>query len=610
MSSFKKIVRFALPYKKYAFLNIISNIFYALFSTLSFIAFIPMLDVLFKSTVRVYEKPVYKGIGELKTFSEQFINYYFTQQIEKENGELYVLGIICTAVVSLFFLKNLANYCALFFITFLRNGVMKDIRNKLFDKIINLPISYFSEKRKGDIIARMTSDVQEIEWSFLMILEMLVRDPLTIIFTLIAMLSISYKLTIFIFIFLPISGLMIAYIGKKLRKNSDSLQKENGFFLSMIEESLSGLRVIKGFNAEPLFQAKFESSTQKIFTTSNSLMNKKNLASPTSEFLGVGIIAVILWYGGQLVLTSNIMTGSTFITFIALAYNILTPAKSISNAIYSIKKGSASADRILEVLETENNIIDKENAINKTSFDNEITFENISFKYQDEYVLKDFSLNIPKGKMVALVGQSGSGKSTITNLITRFYDTNKGNILIDNISIKDISKTSLRGLEGLVTQEAILFNDSIRNNILLGLEKTDEEIIEALKIANAWEFVKNLPNGINENIGDNGNKLSGGQKQRISIARAVLKNPPIMILDEATSALDTESEKLVQDALEKMMKNRTSLVIAHRLSTIQNADIIVVMRKGEIIEQGTHQELMTKNGAYKKLVEMQKLGNN
>ncbi len=608
MNYFKKILRFAYPYKKYAILNGISNIFYALFSTLSFIAFIPMLDVLFKKTVPVNIKPTYTDVGDLKEYLEQSLNYFLTSQIN-QNGEIAALGYICAAMILLFFLKNIANYAALFFITFLRNGVIKDIRNALYNKLVTLPISYFTEKRKGDVIARMTSDVQEVEWSFLMVLELIIRDPLTIIFTLIAMIMISAKLTLFIFIFLPLVGLLIAFIGKKLRADSDVVQKENGFFLSLIEESLTGLRVIKGFTAEKEFTNKFQKSTNKLFTTMNSLMNKKNLASPTSEFMGITVIVVILWYGGNMVLGQNSeMTGGAFIGFMALAYNILTPAKSISNAIYGIRKGDASARRVLEVLETENTIVDKENALTKTNFDAEIVFDKISFKYQDEYVLKDFSLTIPKGKTVALVGQSGSGKSTLANLITRFYDVNEGAIYIDGVNIKDITKDSLRKLMGIVTQDSILFNDSVANNIALGTEnKTEEAIIDAAKIANAHEFVKELPKQYNSNIGDSGNMLSGGQKQRLSIARAVLKNPPIMVLDEATSALDTESEQLVQLALEKMMQNRTSLVIAHRLSTIQKADTIVVLRKGTIIEQGKHDDLLKLKGEYFKLVTMQNL---
>ena len=611
MNYFKKILRFAKPYKKYAVLNIISNIFYALFSTLSFVVFIPMLNVLFEQTPPVEKEPVYTGLSNLKIFLEDSLNFFLNNQV-KLHGDTAALSYICGAMVVLFFLKNIANYAALFFITFLRNGVIKDIRNAMYDKLVNLPISYFTEKRKGDVIAKMTSDVQEVEWSFLMVLELIVRDPLTIIFTLAFMIAISAKLTLFMFIFLPLVGLLIAFIGKKLRADSDVVQKENGFFLSLIEESLTGLRVIKGFTAEKQFTSKFQGSTNKLFKTMNSLMNKKNLASPTSEFMGITVIVAILWYGGSIVLsqdkTIETMSSGAFIGFMALAYNILTPAKSISNAIYGIKKGDASAKRVIEVLETENPITDKKDAVIKTVFDSEIVFDNISFKYQDEYVLKNFSLTIPKGKTVALVGQSGSGKSTLANLITRFYDVNEGAIYIDGVNIKEISKDSLRKLMGIVTQDSILFNDTIANNISLGLENPQEsKIIEAAKIANAHEFIKDLPQQYNSKIGDSGNMLSGGQKQRLSIARAVLKNPPIMVLDEATSALDTESEQLVQQALEKMMQNRTSLVIAHRLSTIQKADTIVVLRKGVIIEQGKHQELLDKQGDYFKLVSMQNL---
>tara|TARA_R110001583_G_scaffold28793_1_gene101545 strand:- start:111 stop:1382 length:1272 start_codon:yes stop_codon:yes gene_type:complete len=420
------------------------------------------------------------------------------------------------------------------------------------------------------------------------------------------MLIISLKLTIFVFIFIPLSGIIISRIGKSLKRKSDRVQKEQGVILSTLEETLTGLRIIKGFNGENRFFGKFNESTSRFYNYSNKLLNRQNLASPASEFLGILVISILLWYGGQLVLVDKTLDGSSFIAYMGLAYNILVPAKAVSRGLYNIKQGGAAAERIQEIIDTENPLKDKPNAIHKDSFDSKIEFKNIFFKYQDDYVLKGFSLIIPKGKSVALVGQSGSGKSTIANLITRFYDVNKGEILIDGIDIRDLTTKSLRNQLGIVTQDAILFNDSIKNNLLLGNDNaTDEEIIDALKVANAWEFVKDLPEKINTNIGDSGNKLSGGQKQRLSIARAVLKSPPIMVLDEATSALDTESERLVQIALENMMKNRTSIVIAHRLSTIQNADEIVVLNKGEIVEQGKHDELIEKNGVYKKLVDMQ-----
>jgi len=606
MDYFKKILRFAGPYKKYGYLNIFFNILYALFSALSFAALIPMLDVLFKPENKVYKEPIYTGIRHLKDYLQDYINFRVTAYSGDDDmkGLVLVIGL----VLFLFLFKNLFNYLAMYFITFLRNGVLKDIRNKLYEKIVDLPISYYSEKRKGDVIARITSDVLEIQHSFLSVLELIVREPLTILFTLIIMFGISTKLTLFVFIFIPIAGWIISLIGKSLKKQSDNVQKEQGQFLSIVEETLSGLRVVKAFNSESRFYKTFSNSTKRFFDFSNKLLNKQNLAAPTGEFLGILVIGVLLWFGGKMVLVDKTLDASSFIAYMGLAYNILTPAKAISKASYGVKKGNAAAERVLEILETENPIVDKENAIQKASFDSGIELKNISFKYEDEYVLKNFDLIVPKGETIALVGQSGSGKSTIANLVTRFYDVNEGKIKIDGIDIKDMSKKSLRNLLGLVTQDSILFNDTVAKNISLGNENaTIEEITEAAKIANAHEFIVELPEGYDTNIGDSGNKLSGGQKQRLSIARAVLKNPPIMILDEATSALDTESERLVQDALEKMMRNRTSIVIAHRLSTIQKANNIVVLQKGEIVEQGSHEELLSKDGTYKKLVEMQSL---
>ncbi len=607
MNYFKKIIRYAIPYKGYGYLNIFFNILYALFSTLSFLVLMPLLKVIFTPEAKpIIVKPIYTGLLDIMEWGNNSMSFYVHQIAGSDKSKS--LMIVVSLVIITFFFKNIFNYLAMYFITFLRNGVLKDIRNDLYKKTVELPISYFSEKRKGDIMARIGTDVLEIQHSFLSVLEMLVREPLTIIFTISAMLLISVDLTIFVFIFLPISGFIISFIGKNLKKQSDNVQREQGYFLSLIEETLSGLKIIKAFNGEFFFKSKFSESTQRFNDYSNKLLNRTNLASPISEFLGIAVIAILLWYGGQLVLVEKILNSEDFIAYIALAYNILTPAKALSKASYSLKRGNAAAERVLDILETENHLEDKKNAIVKTSFDKEIKFENVYFKYEDEYILKDFSLTIPKGKMIALVGQSGSGKSTLANLITRFYDVNQGKITIDGINIKDLTKNSLRQQLGMVTQDAILFHDSIEKNIAFGKDSTIEEIMNAAKIANAHEFIKDLPNDYQTNIGDSGNKLSGGQKQRISIARAVLKNPPIMILDEATSALDTESEKLVQVALEKMMKNRTSIVIAHRLSTIQNADTIVVMQKGKIVEQGNHKELLIKKGTYYKLVSMQSLG--
>ncbi|WP_029033769.1 ABC transporter ATP-binding protein [Salinimicrobium terrae] len=604
MNYFKKIMRFAIPYKRFAILNIICNILYALFSTLSFLALIPVIQILFDKTRQVAVEPQWAGLGSMKDYMIDYFNFEVTRRVNED--EVAALLFVCGIVVVLFFLKNLFGYLAAFFITFLRNGVLRDVRNAIYDKILMLPISYFSEKRKGDTISRITADVNEVQTSFLSILELVVREPLMIIFTIIAMLLISPTLTLFVFVFLPISGFIISTIGKKLKSKSSEAQAENGYFLSLVEETLSSLKIVKGFNAEDKFRNKFHDSTSRLKRILDSLVNRQNLASPTSEFLGIFVIVIILWFGGNMVLIEGTLEGATFIAFMGLAYNILTPAKQISKATYSVKKGDAAAERIFQVLEAESTITDSKNAVEKTDFEEVVEIENISFRYEEENVLKNFSIKVPKGSTVALVGQSGSGKSTIANLITRFYDVNEGAIKIDGVDIRNMTKKSLRNLMGLVTQDSILFNDTIRNNVGLGKDNsTDEEIVEALKIANAWEFVKDLPLGLNTNIGDSGNKLSGGQKQRLSIARAVLKNPPIMILDEATSALDTESERLVQKALENMMKNRTSIVIAHRLSTIQNAEQIVVMQKGQIVEQGKHSELLAKKSVYQKLVEMQ-----
>ena len=604
VANIKRLYPYVLPYKRFAFLNVFFNILYALFSSLSFVALIPMLEVLFDARARIYQKPVYKGISEANIYFKEYLNYQVTQHAGGD--PVQALSYIIALVLLLFFLKNIFNYLAIVFINLLRNGVLKDLRNMMYKKIISLPISYFSEKRKGDVISRITTDINEFQTSYLSILEFIVKEPLTIIFTIVIMCGISLKLTVFVFVFIPIAGLAISRVGKTLKKHSGRVQAEQGFFLSLIEETLSGLRIIKSFNAQGAFIKRFTDSTQRFNNYANNLSYRQNLASPISEFLGILVIGILLWYGGTMVLVDKTLGGSEFVAYMGLAYNILTPAKEISKAAYRLRQGDAAALRVLEVIHAQNPIFDKENAIEKTDFQAAISLKNISFKYDNEYVLKDFSLEIPKGKTVALVGQSGSGKSTIANLIARFYDVNEGSITFDGTDIRDLKIQSLRDLIGIVSQDSILFNDTITNNLLIGkASATPAEIEEAAKVANAYDFIEALPEKFQTNIGDMGGKLSGGQKQRLSIARAVLKNPPIMILDEATSALDTESEKLVQNALEKMMMNRTSLVIAHRLSTIQKADIIVVMEKGKIIEQGNHATLMAQNGTYRKLVEMQ-----
>ena len=604
MGYFTKILKYAIPYKHFALLNIISNIFYALFGTLSMISLFPMLKVLFNQTETLSQAPIWSGIGNIVEYGEGYLNYYVT--IKKNEGSDDVLVFMILIIVITFLLKNLFNYLSLFFITYLRNGVIRDLRNDLYDKMTELSVSYYSEKRKGDILSRISSDVIELQVSFLGILELIVKEPLMIIFTLVAMVLINSELALFVFIFIPISGLIISFIGKSLKRKSKKVQEEQGLFLSLVDETLNGLKIIKSFTSESLFKKKFNNSTRKYYNFSNSLLNRTNLAGPISEFLGICSITILLWYGGQMVLEEKSLDASSFMVFLGLAYNILTPFKAISKASYKVKKGNAAAERVIHVLVNKSQINDpKDNKIIST-FDNSIQFNNVNFSYNNENAIKEFSFELKKGETLALVGQSGSGKSTMANLVNRFYDVNHGEIMIDKINIKDVTKNSLRKLIGLVTQDSILFNDSIKNNLIVAKnDATDDEIINALKIANAWEFVKVLKDGIHHNVGDSGNKLSGGQKQRISIARAVLKNPPIMVLDEATSALDTESEKLVQDALENMMKNRTSIVIAHRLSTIKNADYIIVLDKGLIVEKGNHNDLMKLKGLYHNLVEMQ-----
>ena len=601
---FNRIFRYTLPYKRFFLLNIFTNIFYALFGTLSMISLFPMLKVLFNQTESLTTAPIWAGIGDLGNYAEAYLNYFVT--IKKAEGNNDVLIFMVSIIIVTFLLKNLFNYLSMFFITFLKNGVIKDFRNEIYNKIVKLSMSYYSEKKKGDIVARISSDVLEIDNSFLSIFELIIKDPLMILFTLISMYIISPELTGFVIIFIPISAIFISVVGKSLKRQSLKVQKEQGLFISLVDETLNGLKIVKIFNAENAFSRKFTESTKRLYKFSNSVINRKNLAGPLSEFLGICSITVILWYGGMMVLKENSLDASTFLVYLGLAYNILTPAKSLSKASYKIRKAYGAAERVFQVLDDKRFIKSNEDNTPLKDFSTSINFNNVSFRYESEDVIKNLSLKIKKGETVALVGQSGSGKSTIANLISRFYDISEGEITVDGKNIKEVNLKSLRKLIGLVTQDSILFNDSIKNNLLIGKENaTDQEIIQALKIANAWEFVKELPETIESNIGDSGNKLSGGQKQRLSIARAVLKNPPIMILDEATSALDSESESLVQIALDNVMKNKTSLVIAHRLSTIQKADNILVLDKGKVIQTGKHKDLMDKGGMYANLVRMQ-----
>ena len=604
MNYFKRIFKYAKPFKKYIFLNIFFNALYALFSALSFLSLMPMLEVLFGENNKTYSKPEFNDIYSLGNNLEGWLNYQVSNYAGQDPQKALIFVI--SAIIILFFLKNFFNYLAMFFITFLRNGILTKLREDVYKKIIGMPISYFTNKKKGDVISRITADVLEIQHSFLSILELIVREPLTIFFTISAMFLISFKLTAFVLIFIPLSGLIISLIGRSLKATSTLVQNEQAEFLSITEETLNGLKIIKGFVSELFFIEKFRKSNNRFYNLSNKLINRQNLASPMSEFLGISVIGVLLWYGGKLVLIDQELNPAAFITYMGLAYGVLTPAKAISKASYSIKKGNAAAERVLEILDSENSIKQEANAEKKLDFKSNIKFENVSFKYENEKIIDNINFEIKKGQTIALVGQSGSGKSTIANLIPRFYDVSEGKISIDGINIKKINKNNLRGLIGLVSQDSILFNDTIINNIKLSKSETElDDIINSATIANADDFIKKFEKKYETNVGDGGGKLSGGQKQRISIARAVFRNPPIMILDEATSSLDSESEKLVQQALEKLMKNRTSLVIAHRLSTIQKADLILVISEGQIIEKGTHNELIGKNGTYSKLIKLQ-----
>ncbi len=604
MRDFRKIMRFGWAYRGFALLNIVFNILYALFSALSFVSLIPMLNVLFKTTEPIIQKPDYKGIASLESFLKGNMNYHLNNLLA-ENIEKTLLLVIGLVLV-LFFLKNLSNYFALFFITYFRNGILRDLRNALYKKIIELPIGYFSEKRKGDLMARMTSDVTEIQTSFLAVLELLVREPLTILFTLGFMLSFSVKLTFFVLLFIPISGIIISLLGKKLKKHALRVQEEQAQFLNAIEETVNGQKIIKTFSAGELFKNKFEMTTQRFFTLSNRLLNRVNLASPASEFLGICVIGVLLWFGGRMVLLENSLTGPEFIVYMGLAYNILTPAKAISKAGYSIQKGNAAAQRILAILTAENSVQEAPDAKIKKQFKTAIQFDQVSFSYEKEKVLDTLSFRLEKGTSLALVGSSGAGKTTIANLLCRFYDVDTGSISIDGVPLQNIKKSSLYDLISVVTQEVILFNDTVANNLLLGNPKaTKKDLIEAAKAAHAHEFITKLPKEYETLIGENGNKLSGGQKQRLTIARALIKDPQILILDEATAALDSASEQLVQQALEKLMDQRSVLIIAHRLSTIKKATSIAVIEDGKLIELGNHAELMKNNLGYKKLVSLQ-----
>ncbi len=605
-----KILRYVLPYWGNAALNILFNILSVLFSLVSFTLFIPVVDMLFQRTKRLPKPPEidFTNLHSLTsgtTIRDNFY-YYFGQMIDYY-GEKQMLFYIGLTVIVLFFLRNLFRYLSMYFLAKVRNYVVRDIRNHLYYKVLILPLSYFSERRKGDIISRITTDVQEIEWSIMTSLEMIFRDPIQIISFLVFLFIISPTLTLYVLIILPISTYLIGRIGKSLKKSSVKGQKKMGLILSMIEETISGLRIIKSFNAIDFADARFRNMNQDYARLMVNLYRKRDLASPLSEFLGAVVLTAVLWYGGQLVFTpGNLLSASVFLVYLVTFSQVIPPAKSITQAFYNIQKGAASVERIEHVLNEPEVIVEKAGAMEKKEFLSEIEYRNVSFSYSLEPVLNKINLVIPKGRSIALVGPSGGGKSTLVDLLPRFYDCNEGQILIDGTDLRDLKINDLRGLMGIVSQETILFNDTVLNNIAFGMDQvTLEEVVSAAKVANAHEFIERMPMGYETPIGDRGIKLSGGQRQRISIARAVLRNPPILILDEATSALDTESERLVQQALENLMRNRTSIVIAHRLSTIQFANEIIVMQSGELVERGTHFDLLAKNGVYRKLYDLQ-----
>ncbi len=601
---FARVIKNLKVFKKEFGLNVLFSALYALFSAIAFFSLMPMLEVLFNGTNQTMVKPALDSSLNLGGFLENWLNYQVVVFAGNDNQKAILFVVF--VVIFLFFLKNVFNYFALFFSTIIRNGVIKIIRKQIFESLIVLPMSFFSKNKKGDIISRITSDVIEVQNSYLSIIEIFIRDPLSIIFTITAMFIISLELTLFVIVFIPISGFIISYIGKTLRRRSLIVQKEQGELTSITEETLNGISVIKAFVSETFFTKKFLDSNSKFFKYSNSLVNRQNIAAPLSEFLGILVIGVLLWYGGKLVLIDMDLKPAAFITYMGLSYGVLTPAKSISKALYALKKGNAAAERVYELIDSENEF-KSQKVKDIKSFKQKIEMKNVSFSYGETEVLKNISLNIKKGETLAIVGASGSGKSTLANLLPRFYNYDSGELLIDGNELRNISKKSIRSLIGIVGQESILFNGSIRDNILLGKQIDDDDIYDALKTANALDFINEFDDKIDHIIADNGVNLSGGQKQRIAIARAIISKSPILILDEATSSLDSKSEKLVKDALIKLMDNKTSIVIAHRLSTVKNAQNIIVLEKGKIVEQGTHDDLISRKGIYNNLITLQSL---
>ena len=605
MKIYFKLLSFAKPFNRFVPKYFILAVLAVIFGLANFTLMIPLLNVIFEKVevVTIVTKPEFAL--NLDYFKAIF-NFYFAS-IFKTYGQVGALQFVCVVIVVSVFLANLFKYWSQRVLTSMRTHVVKNIRESLFLKITSLHVGYFHSQRKGDLMSSLSNDVNEVENSVVSSVQVIFREPLMIIGYVVLLFSMSVKLTFFTLLVLPISGGVIAWISRKLRKEAEVGQGLLGEMLSIIEETISGIRIIKAFNAQQYVREKFDEQNNKYRGVLKSMWNKRELASPISEFLGISIVVLVILYGGRLVLENQSeLNASEFITYIILYSQILIPAKNISTAVTNIQRGIASGARIFSVLETDINIIEDKGAVAKSSLNTDIVFKDVNFQYADTKVLEDINLTVEVGKMIALVGQSGAGKSTMADLLPRFYDVTAGQILIDGIDIRKIKLHDLNQLMGIVTQESILFNDTIFNNIAFGNKSANrEEVIAAAKIANADEFIVKLADGYDTNIGDRGSKLSGGQRQRLSIARAVLKNPPILILDEATSALDTESEKLVQDAIHKLMQNRTSIVIAHRLSTIQHADTIVVMQDGKIIEKGKHAELISLNGTYKKLTDMQ-----
>jgi len=609
MNPYRRILAFANPHKKYIFGSLFFNILYSVFQIASAGTILPVLGMLFGTIKndKVSVEPVYSGdMSDYFSYMKDYA-YYLVEVNAREHGALTVLAWLCVITAFAFLVRNIFRYIGSLMLIYYRVGVAKDLRTSIYQKILTLPVSFFTEQRKGDMMSRMSNDVGDVEGSILGSLAELFNAPFMLISTLITLFYLSPELTFFTLLVLPVMGTLIALIGKSLKKQAHEAQIEMGNIFSIVDETLKSAKVIKIFNADKLLNNRFTTSINKWLNAAVGVGKKRELASPMSEFLGSITFLIITWYGGKQIIENQSLSPEEFLVFLAMFFQILPPAKSLANSISTIQKGGPALERVIEILDADIKIDEKENPIPIQTLENSIEFKNVGFYYnEDRTILKNFNLTIPRGKTVALVGQSGSGKTTIANLLARFYDATEGEILIDGNNIKDLKVRDYRQMIGMVTQESVLFNDSVYNNILMGKPDADREEVEAAaKIANAHDFITNLSDGYDTNIGDDGNKLSGGQKQRVSIARAVLKNPPIMILDEATSALDTESERFVQEALEKMMENRTSLVIAHRLSTIQKADWIVVMERGMILEQGTHKELIDKNGAYKKLVELQ-----